>query len=119
MAVIKQKTKAIKVPPFFRLLRGSASPIEVNGKWMVLTHFVEYCQPRNYYHCIVEIEKETYFPTRVSFPFVFQKPGIEFCISGRALDNDNLEFFASNWDSNPFRIQIDMRNLNWVAFQSE
>ena len=111
--------KAIKVPPFFRLLRGSASPIEVNGKWMVLTHFVEYCQPRNYYHCIVEIEKETYFPTRVSFPFVFQKPGIEFCISGRALDNDNLEFFASNWDSNPFRIQIDMRNLNWVAFQSE
>ena len=104
----------ISVPPFFNLLRGSASPIEVNGKWLVLTHFVEYCQPRNYYHCIVELDKETYFPTKVSFPFVFQKTGIEFCISGRYLGNNELEFFASSWDRDPFKKSLNLSSLQWV-----
>jgi hypothetical protein len=111
--------REISVPPFFSTLRGSASPIEVNGKWLVLTHFVEYCQPRNYYHCIVELEKETYLPTKVSFPFVFQNMGIEFCISGRNIGNNELQFFVSSWDRNPFSAKIQINNLGWVEFQSE
>jgi len=106
-------TKSISVPPFFSMLRGSAPPVEVNGKWLVLTHFVEHCQPRNYYHCFVELDKQMYFPTKVSFPFVFRKAGIEFCISGRALSGDQVEFYASSWDRDPFKICFNLSSLAW------
>jgi glycosyltransferase involved in cell wall biosynthesis len=108
--------KAISVPPFFSLLRGSAPPIEVDGKWLVLTHFVEHCTPRNYYHCFVELDKHTYFPTKDSFPFVFQKAGIEFSISGRAVGHDQVEFYVSSWDCNPFKIIFNCSQLRWVSF---
>jgi glycosyltransferase involved in cell wall biosynthesis len=112
-------TKEIASPPFFASLRGSASPIEVDGKWLVLTHFVEYCQPRNYYHCIVELDKETYFPRKVSFPFTFLNSGIEFCISGHYLGNNVLEFFASSRDSNPFKVKINVNGLNWIGVETQ
>ena len=104
--------KEIDTPPIFSLFRGSASPIEVNGRWIVLVHFVEYCQPRNYYHCFVELEKSSYTILKVSLPFVFEKLGIEFCISGR-LVNESLEYYFSSWDCNPAKITIDIPSITW------
>jgi hypothetical protein len=105
--------KEIETPPLFSLFRGSAPPIEVNGKWIVLVHFVEYCQPRNYYHCFVELEKSTYNITKVSLPFVFENLGIEFSISGR-FANDSLEYYFSSWDSNPSRINIELNSIVYL-----
>ena len=105
--------KEIQTPPLFQLFRGSASPIEVDNKWIVLVHFVEYCQPRNYYHCFVELQKD-YKVLKVSLPFVFEKSGIEFCISGRKVD-DSLEYYFSSWDSNPSKIQIKLSDIEWIV----
>lgn len=105
-------------PPLFSLFRGSASPIEVNGKWLILVHFVEYCQPRKYYHCFVQLEKETYKILGVSLPFVFQKIGIEYCISGR-YNNDSLEFYFSSWDKDPSKIILDIASISWISIQRD
>jgi tetratricopeptide (TPR) repeat protein len=107
-------SKEIQTSPFFNLLRGSAPPIEVNGTWWVLTHFVEYCQPRKYYHCFVELEKKTYKVLKVSIPFVFQKTGIEYCISVRLLANNILEYYTSFTDTNPSRVTSSLDSLEWI-----
>ena len=106
-------TSESKTPPLFSLFRGSASPIEVNGKWFVLVHFVEYCQPRKYYHCFVELEKETYKVLKVSLPFVFQNIGIEYCISVRLIE-DTLEYFVSFTDTNPSTVKSRLSDLEWI-----
>jgi tetratricopeptide (TPR) repeat protein len=100
-------------PPLFSLFRGSAPPIDVNEKWLTLVHFVEYCQPRKYYHCFVELEKETYKVLRVSLPFVFNKIGIEYCISVRLIE-DYLEYFVSFTDTNPSIVQSKLSDLEWI-----
>jgi hypothetical protein len=106
--------KSINLPPFFSLLRGSAPPIEVNGKWFVLTHLVEYAKCRNYYHCIVELEKESYTPLKVSMPFTFKGSGIEYCVSGRLLNNNILEYYVSFMDKDSSRVSFSIDSLEWV-----
>lgn len=106
-------------PPLFSLFRGSASPVEVNGKWLVLVHFVEYCQPRKYYHCFVELEKHSYKILKVSLPFVFEKIGIEFCISGRFIkETSELEYYFSSWDANPAKIRLSIDSLEWIELST-
>jgi glycosyltransferase involved in cell wall biosynthesis len=106
--------KQINTKPFFSLLRGSAPPIDVNGKWWILTHFVEYSQPRKYYHCFIEVEKETYRILKVSLPFVFQGVGIEYCISVRLLENEILEYYTSFTDTDPSRVKSSISHLEWI-----
>jgi len=106
-------TKQINTPPLFSLFRGSAPPIEVNKKWIALVHFVEYCQPRKYYHCLVELEKETYTVLKVSLPFVFKNIEIEYCISGRLL-NDSLEYYFSSWDKDSSKIIFKPSDVEWI-----
>jgi len=101
--------------PFFSTLRGSAPPIEVNGKWFVLTHLVEYARNRNYYHCIVELEKDTYKPSRLTMPFTFRGSGVEYCISGRLLDNDTLEYYVSFMDKDSSRVRFNVTSLQWIS----
>lgn len=106
--------KKIDSLPLFSLFRGSAQPIEVSGKWLVLVHFVEYCQPRKYYHCFVELEKETYKVLRVSLPFVFQSIGIEYSISGRLIE-DSLEYYFSSWDKDSSKIEFKVSEIQWIT----
>ena len=103
-------------PPLFHLFRGSASPIEVDGKWLVLVHFVEYCQPRKYYHCFVELEKETYKILGVSLPFVFKDISIEYCVSVR-LVGKNLVFYTSFMDTNPSTVTTSLDSLKWIQIK--
>jgi hypothetical protein len=110
-------TSQTNTPPLFTLFRGSASPIEVNGSWVTLVHFVEYCQPRNYYHCLVELEKETYKVLKVSLPFVFKNIGIEYCISGRFIE-DSLEYYFSSWDKDSSKIQLKLSNIEWITLNT-
>jgi hypothetical protein len=67
-------------PWFFQHLRGSASPIRFGDDLVFLVHYVEYTQPRKYYHCVVTLSATTFKPIRVSLPFVFATKGIEYCI---------------------------------------
>ncbi len=106
-------TKKIATPPLFSLFRGSTSPVQYQDKWLVMVHFVEYCTPRKYYHCFVELEKETYNPLRVSLPFFFKINSIEYCIS-KFIDEDNIRCFVSIFDSDPHEFIVKYKDLEWI-----
>ena len=78
-----------------------------------MVHFVEYCTPRKYYHCFVELEKETYNPLRVSLPFFFKINSIEYCIS-KFMDGDNIRCFVSIFDSDPHEFIVKYKDLEWI-----
>lgn len=100
-------------PPFFNHIRGSSQIIRYNEKWLGLVHFVEYCVPRKYYHCFVEMN-DKFQPTRISLPFYFRDNAIEFCISIRSV-GDTIECFPSFNDANPHKVTVSYSKLNWVT----
>ena len=100
-------------PWFFKHLRGSAAPIQVGQELWALTHYVEYSQPRKYYHCIVVLDAEDYTPVRVSLPFTFKATGIEYCL-GWKIDQDGLTFAFSSWDDNPCMTTAPLSRFEWM-----
>jgi len=105
--------KEIETPPFFEHLRGSANPMKFNNKWICLVHFVEYCMPRKYYHCFVEMN-DIFKPTRISLPFYFKHSGIEYCISTQMNDN-KIECFISVTDGDPHKVVFKYSDLEWIG----
>jgi glycosyltransferase involved in cell wall biosynthesis len=107
--------KTVDTPPLFSLFRGSAPPIEWNDVWLTMVHFVEYSNPRKYYHCFVELCK-SYNVLRVSLPFFFKSNTIEYCISTTKL-GDNITCYVTSNDSNPSEFvikysDIEFKNIN-------
>lgn len=99
-------------PWFFKHLRGSAIA-QRNGELWCLTHFVEYSTPRKYYHCMVILNEKTYKPLRISLPFVFEAPQIEYC-TGMLIQEDTIKFFVSLWDGNPSVFTAYLHVFNWL-----
>ena len=100
-------------PPLFQLFRGSAPPIPTASGWMALVHFVEYAKPRKYYNCLVDLDL-AYKPKRVSLPFVFFSPSVEYCISFRKVDSSYV-FYVSQMDANPSKVTIRESSFEWTA----
>ena len=103
-----------ETPWFFRHLRGSAIPIQIGPDLLVLTHYVEYTQPRKYYHCIVALDAEDYKPLRISMPFTFKATGVEYCL-GWKIDQEGITFAFSSWDDNPCLTTAPMSRFEWIA----
>jgi len=101
-----------ETPPIFQLFRGSAVIATPTG-WMALVHFVEYSKPRKYYHCLVELDAG-YKPKRVSLPFVFFSPSVEYCISFRKIDVWYM-FYVSQMDANPSKVAIRDNAFEWTG----
>lgn len=104
--------REIDTPAFFEHFRGSASPMKLNDTFICLVHFVEYCTPRKYYHCFVEMDKN-FKPTKVSLPFYFTHSGIEYCISTSMIEN-KIECFISITDGDPHKVTIQYSDLEWM-----
>jgi hypothetical protein len=102
------------VPSFFSLFRGSASPIEVNNKWIAMVHIVNFDKTRKYYHLFVELDKETYQPNKISLPFVFKELTIEYCTSMYLSNNSTIVCYPSIMDSDPYQLNIDISSIEWV-----
>lgn len=100
-------------PTLFQLFRGSAPPIPTASGWMALVHFVEYAKPRKYYNCLVDLDL-AYKPKRVSLPFVFFSPSVEYCISFRKVDSSYV-FYVSQMDANPSKVTIRESSFEWTA----
>jgi len=113
--VIGDTAASYATPPFFSLLRGSAPPVQRNGEWWVLAHFVEYSKPRRYYHCFVTLD-HAFRPTRVSLPFVFKSAGVEYCISFRFVEA-SVECYVSFQDANPSRVTFPTADLEWMSIE--
>jgi hypothetical protein len=103
--------KKIQTPPMFANFRGSAPPIRMDGKWWTLVHMVDYGPPRKYYHCIVELNDD-FTPTRISMPFTFVSPAIEYCLSFRRVD-DTLHFFAGINETALSRFIVRLTEFTW------
>lgn len=100
-------------PLFFRHLRGSAIPLTIGSELWALVHYVEYTQPRKYFHCIVRLDSDEYTPRQISLPFVFHAEGIEYCL-GWTASGDTLTFCFSSWDDNPRLMTVPMSRLQWI-----
>lgn len=100
-------------PWFFQHLRGSASPIRVGSELLFLVHFVEYTQPRKYYHCLVVLSATDFTPRRMSLPFFFGTKGIEYCLS-MTRAGKVLECIVSTWDDNPRIYALPLAKLRWI-----
>ncbi len=100
-------------PWFFQHLRGSAIPLRVGSDILVLTHYVEYTQPRKYYHCIVALDGEDYKPIRMTLPFTFKATGIEYCL-GWKIENGDITFAFSSWDDNPCLTTTHLSRFEWM-----
>lgn len=101
-------------PWFFQHLRGSASPVSIGAELLFLVHYVEYTQPRKYYHCVVSLSATDFKPLRLSLPFVFADKGIEYCI-GVSLVGRSLECVVSSWDDNPRVVTLPLSTLRWIG----
>jgi glycosyltransferase involved in cell wall biosynthesis len=103
-----------KTPPMFAEFRGSCPPKMLGGSLVAMVHFVDGSGPvRKYYHCFVELDRETYEPRRVSMPFVFWEASIEYCLSFRVI-GAMIECYVSRMDSDPARIRFPASNIKWV-----
>jgi glycosyltransferase involved in cell wall biosynthesis len=100
-------------PWLFQHLRGSAAPVRLGPDLLFLVHFVEYTQPRKYYHCFVALDATTYKPLRMSLPFVFAATGIEYCI-GVTRVGLAFECIFSSWDDNPRIVTIPLSSIEWL-----
>ena len=86
-------------PPWFRHLRGSAPPVELEDGLWALVHIVSPKIPRVYLHCWVILSKETYVPVAFSPPFHIKHLGIEYCLGvTTSSDGSNFGLFFSVWD---------------------
>ena len=101
-------------PWIFQHLRGSAVPIRIGDELLFLTHFVEYSQPRKYFHLLVALSAVDFKPRRLSLPFVFVDTGIEYCI-GMNLSGPSLQFIASRWDDNPRIHTHPFASFRWIS----
>jgi glycosyltransferase involved in cell wall biosynthesis len=107
-------THTIPTPPLFQRLRGSANGFLHEDRIWCLTHFVKYGAPRQYYHLFVLLNKDTYQPEQVSFPFCFQIHGIEYCLSA-SIEGSHLTFLFSTFDANPLSLKASIADLEFIS----
>jgi glycosyltransferase involved in cell wall biosynthesis len=102
-------------PPIFQLFRGSTPPRVHNNTLWTLVHLTECSKPRKYYHCFVELEMNTYKPTRMTLPFVFKSVSVEYCLSFDFKDETTIRCYTSFMDSNPAIVEFGTQELEWIA----
>jgi hypothetical protein len=101
-----------KIAPFFYKIRGSAPLVEYNGHLVGVIHFSEEKKPRNYYHMMIMLDKDTYMPLKYSRPFYFKNVGIEFCI-GFSINENKYWFWISQFDRDPMLVSIDIDKIEF------
>jgi len=89
----------------FGKIRGSSCFIEdciegING-YVGLVHFSEELHPRQYFHRLVLLEKDTFKPLKYTDPFYFDYLGVEFCI-GFTKKDLNYVFWISKLDRDAY-----------------
>jgi len=106
-----EKIREIQTPTFFKHFRGGSNPIQIGEFKYCVVHTVHYENPRKYLHLIVKLNHEGY-PLTYSVPFDFEGERIEYCLSMNYLENGNLEFYYSTWDSSSKSLEIPFKYFN-------
>jgi glycosyltransferase involved in cell wall biosynthesis len=85
------------VPQFFNHIRGSTNGFTYGNEIWFVAHMVEYCSPRNYYHCIVILDRDTLKYKKHSILFKFEDSQIEYCL-GMVIEQERMIFGYSKMD---------------------
>jgi hypothetical protein len=93
----------------FGKIRGSSCFIEdciegIDG-YVGLVHFSEELYPRQYFHRLVLLEKDTFKPLKYTDPFYFDYLGVEFCI-GFTKKELNYVFWVSKLDRDAYSLSF-------------
>jgi len=96
--------------PLFQKVRGSSVFHEVEEGLIGVVHYSIEGSPRNYYHMLIVLNRDTLKPLLVSQPFVFGRVGIEFCI-GFAIRAGDYQFWYSQHDRDPVWLTIPRTEL--------
>ncbi len=121
-----------------KTFRGSAGPVLIKSKQLVLIHEVGFKQPTNpggevgfkqqltnpsreeksytrtYYHRFLEFD-ENFHLLRISKPFYFDTLGIEFCLSLIYLDSTNqILIYHTIRDNKINKLLIDFNSIQWL-----
>ena len=99
----------IETPLFFQYYRGSSNTYEYNNEFWLVTHGIQNCEPRKYFHQIVVLNKK-YELVKYTVPFYFDKLEIEYCL-GLLIINEVVYMTVSRNDSNPIICKIKLKNL--------
>ena len=106
-----EKIREINTPKFFKHFRGGSNSIQIGEFKYCAVHTVHYENPRKYLHLIVKLNHKGY-PLAYSVPFDFEGERIEYCLSMNYLENGNLEFHYSTWDSSSKSLEIPFEYFN-------
>ena len=90
-------SKNTEMPRIFKDLRGSSNGCTVGAEVWFLTHLVQYCTPRHYYHMIVVLDAKTLAVKRHSILFKFNGDCIEYSL-GFLVETDRVIFTYSTMD---------------------
>jgi hypothetical protein len=85
----------------------------MGAKWWALVHIVEYDTIRKYHHCLVELSLDMK-PTKITLPFVFVAPGIEYCLSMRN-SGSTLYCYAGINETDVSEFAIPHSEFTWVS----
>lgn len=94
----------------FANVRGSSSFILHDGSYLGLVHYSLDTHPRQYYHMLVSLDKDTLKPLKMTHPFCFQGLGIEFC-TGFSCREQHYDFWVSFCDRDVCKISVRKNDL--------
>jgi len=104
-----------KMDEWFKPIKGSTNFVPYGEKGLIgLVHFSYETTPRQYYHQIIVLHRETFDVMNCSTVFCFEKPSIEFCIGFRILDREpekRVGFWISRMDRDPMYMEIDLEEV--------
>lgn len=103
--------------PMFSNIRGSTPLVETDAGFIGAVHFSYEGGPRNYFHALVLLDKDTLVPLRYSEFFYFHGITVEFSI-GFMIRDERYHFWLSNFDRDPemMSIKIDELPLQFEFF---
>jgi glycosyltransferase involved in cell wall biosynthesis len=107
-----------EVPKIFKDLRGSSNGCLVGDEIWFLTHYVQYCTPRHYYHMIVVLDAKTLKFKRNSILFKFQGECIEYSL-GFLVEADRAIFTYSTMDRTSSLISISRETMEKELFPAK
>lgn len=96
--------------PMFSNIRGSSPLILTDKGYIGVVHFSYEGGPRNYFHALVLLDKETLIPLKYSEFFYFHEISVEFSI-GFAIRDGQYHFWLSNFDRDPEMLTIKIDEL--------
>jgi tetratricopeptide (TPR) repeat protein len=114
------ETHQIKVPAFFKYLRGSTNGVIIKDEIWLMCHAVSYEDRRYYYHIAVVLDKHTYKLKKYTPFFTFEGEKVEYTLGFNYLENsDTILIGYSIYDKSSKYMNIERNYLENMMISYE